>query len=78
MPKEYTFESFVTEPPGFLPRLRVRFHETEFAQSARWKSEQLDEIGYWCTDNGIGSRQSYDTFAFRNEKDLTLFLLKWG
>ena len=40
--------------------------------------EQLDQIGQWCYENHCGRRTSYDMFKFRNEKDMTAFLLKWG
>jgi hypothetical protein len=38
----------------------------------------LDQIGEWCYENRCGRRTSYDTFKFRNEKEITAFLLKWG
>jgi hypothetical protein len=38
----------------------------------------LDQVGQWCYENHCGRRTSYDTFKFRNEKDMTAFLLKWG
>jgi hypothetical protein len=38
----------------------------------------LDKIGQWCYEHKCGRRTSYDTFKFRNEKDMTAFLLKWG
>jgi len=38
----------------------------------------LDQIGQWCYENHCGRRTSYDMFKFRNEKDITAFLLKWG
>ena len=38
----------------------------------------LDKVGEWCYENRCGRRTSYDTFKFRNEKDMTAFLLKWG
>ena len=38
----------------------------------------LDQVGQWCYENHCGHRTSYDTFKFRNEKDMTAFLLKWG
>jgi hypothetical protein len=39
---------------------------------------QLEEMGQWCHEYNCGTRTSYDMFKFRNEKDITAFLLKWG
>ena len=38
----------------------------------------LDGIGQWCNENRCGKRISYDTFKFRNEKDMQAFLLRWS
>jgi len=34
-------------------------------------------IQEWCLENNCGRRMSYDTFRFRNQKQKTLFLLRW-
>jgi len=34
-------------------------------------------IQEWCLENNCGSRMSYDTFKFRNQKQKTMFLLRW-
>jgi hypothetical protein len=46
--------------------------------SPGYTQNALDKIGQWCYENHFGRRTSYDTFKFRNEKDMTAFLLKWG
>lgn len=38
----------------------------------------LEEIQAWCQDNNCGKRMSYDMFMFRNQKEKTMFLLKWS
>ena len=42
------------------------------------RSEHMDPIQDWCVQNKCGVRTSFDTFKFRNEKELSMFLLKWG
>ncbi|NDC04400.1 MAG: hypothetical protein EBZ81_15930 [Betaproteobacteria bacterium] len=34
-------------------------------------------IQEWCLENNCGRRMSYDTFRFRNQKQKTMFLLRW-
>lgn len=38
----------------------------------------LDPIQKWCEDHNCGVRTSFDTFRFKNQKEKTMFLLKWG
>lgn len=38
----------------------------------------VERIAEWCYNNRCGRRTSYDTFKFRNRKQITLFLLRWG
>lgn len=39
---------------------------------------QLREIHVWCTENQCGRRMSYDQFVFNNEKELSMFMLRWS
>lgn len=39
---------------------------------------QLEPIQEWCMLNRCGRRTSFETFRFRNEAELSMFLLKWG
>lgn len=36
------------------------------------------EIQQWCDENYCGRRVSFDTFQFRNKKEMTIFLLRWS
>lgn len=36
------------------------------------------EIQQWCDENNCGRRTSYDTFQFRNQQEITIFLLRWS
>jgi hypothetical protein len=40
--------------------------------------EQLDDIQKWCQEHNCGRRTSYDQFQFKNKKQITVFLLRWG
>ena len=37
----------------------------------------IDEMIKWCRDNHCGYRIAYDMFAFKSQKELSMFLLKW-
>jgi hypothetical protein len=38
----------------------------------------MDPVQDWCVANKCGVRTAFDTFRFRDEKELAFFLLKWG
>ena len=40
--------------------------------------EELKQVQAWCEENQCGIRMSYDQFVFNNEKELSMFLLKWA
>ena len=42
------------------------------------RSHDLDPIQLWCAQNSCGRRTSFDQFRFRNQEEVTMFLLKWG
>ena len=42
------------------------------------REHNLEPIQLWCMHNRCGRRTSFDTFKFRNEAELSMFLLKWG
>jgi hypothetical protein len=42
------------------------------------RESNLEPIQEWCMYNRCGRRTSFDTFKFRNEEEVTMFLLKWG
>jgi hypothetical protein len=42
------------------------------------RDTDMDPIQNWCVENKCGVRTSFDTFKFRNEDELTFFLLKWS
>lgn len=53
--------------------------ETEPYQWLAGVSEHdIDPVQQWCEDNNCGKRISFDTFRFRNKKEITMFLLRWS
>ena len=40
--------------------------------------EDMVSIQEWCVKNNCGIRTSFDTFQFKNKKQMTMFLLRWG
>lgn len=40
--------------------------------------KDIDPIQSWCEQNNCGRRLSFDTFQFKNKKQITMFLLRWG
>ena len=38
----------------------------------------MDPIQVWCEEHDCGVRTSFDTFRFRNQQEISMFLLRWG
>ena len=38
----------------------------------------IDDMVNWCEENQNGWRTSYNTFKFRNDEQLLIFLLTWS
>ena len=38
----------------------------------------MDPIQKWCQDSNCGKRISFDMFQFSNDKQITMFLLRWS
>lgn len=44
-----------------------------------WLDEaDMSEVQHWCTVHRCGRRISFDLFQFRNEAEITMFLLRWS
>jgi len=49
------------------------------AEWAKGLNEQdMDPIQAWCERNNCGTRTSFDTWKFRNDDEITMFLLRWS
>lgn len=42
------------------------------------KEADMDPIQKWCQDSNCGKRLSFDMFQFANDKQITMFLLRWS
>ncbi len=42
------------------------------------RDTHLEPVQEWCMHNKCGRRTSFEQFRFRNEQEVTMFLLKWG
>lgn len=40
--------------------------------------EDMDPIQEWCEKHNCGYRTSFDTFRFKNEKEISMFLMRWA
>ena len=41
------------------------------------REEDMDPIQQWSTENKCGVRISFDTWKFKNPREITMFLLRW-
>lgn len=41
-------------------------------------TDKLNSIQAWCESTKCGRRVSYDIFQFRNNKELSFFLIRWS
>jgi len=38
----------------------------------------MNPVAQWCQEHRCGQRTSFDTWRFRNDEEITLFLLRWS
>jgi hypothetical protein len=56
---------------GLTLRATSHFHEN-------FTDTYLNTIQDWCTETSCGTRTSFDTWQFKNQSEITAFLLTWG
>ena len=56
----------------------VKYDHTENTTMTGLREEHMDPIGHWCEENRCGKRLAFNMFAFKNEAEVTAFMLKWG
>jgi hypothetical protein len=39
---------------------------------------EMVKIQEWCESHNCGRRTGFDIFQFKNKKEMTMFLLRWG
>jgi hypothetical protein len=57
-------------------RLGLRAYQDD--QFLGLNHDDMNPISQWCLTNNCGRRMSFDTFQFRDEKEISMFLLKWS
>ena len=61
------------------PTLMARVHYDHGAVTPTGLGNfDLDPVQHWCDENKCGVRISFDEFKFRNQEEMSMFLLKWG
>jgi hypothetical protein len=86
MVNKYRLEVITDQLPsdGFLPRVRVIMDYSDehyintFADLNEDNKQVIPQMTEWCAENECGYRTSYDTFKFRNQEQLTMFILRWS
>lgn len=63
--------------PGYWIEAKYQYSPGA-AIAAGLRDTDMDPVQDWCVANKCGIRVSFDTFRFRNEQELTIFLLKWS
>lgn len=59
-------------------RLLVHSGDNETSFVTGLSERDIDPIQKWCQEHNCGIRTSFDTFKFKNKKEITMFLLRWG
>lgn len=67
-----------TEDPLILAARMDAYYIYEPSLENVLNEETLDPIQAWCEETNCGVRISFDMFKFKNEKQKTMFLLRWG
>lgn len=83
MDKRYRME--LLRPDKIFPRIRVIENYDDYSDNATFAiladefgKQILPQMAKWCEENECGYRTSYDTFKFRNQEQLTMFILRWS
>ena len=64
--------------PGKKLVLLAQYRQQEDFLHYGLRPDLFDRIGRWCSETGCGRRTAYNEFTFREEKQITLFLLRWS
>lgn len=58
--------------------LSARVRKTPEGWDLGISEQDIMPIVIWCQEHNCGRRTSFDTFQFKNNKQKTMFLLRWG
>ena len=59
-------------------RMRVYAHDSDKNFVTGLSELDIEPIQKWCEEHNCGQRTSFDMFKFKNKKQITMFLLRWG
>lgn len=46
-------------------------------ESDRFYEAEMRRLQLWCTQHRCGKRMAFDMFRFRDESELSMFMLRW-
>ncbi len=58
--------------------LSARVRKTPEGWDLGISEQDIMPIVEWCKEHNCGVRTSFDMIRFRNKKEITMFLLRWG
>jgi len=58
--------------------LAARVRKTPEGWDLGISEQDIMPIVLWCQEHNCGVRTSFDMIRFRNKKEMTMFLLRWG
>lgn len=58
--------------------LAARVRKTPEGWDLGISEQDIMPIVEWCKEHNCGVRTSFDMIKFRNKKEITMFLLRWG
>ena len=71
-------EPFKWERYDRRPGVWLRLNSEQWMILDAAADKRLDEIQEWCKIHNCGVRQSYDMWKFKDESEITMFLLMWS
>ena len=69
---------YETDKKYHIVRLEPRMLKFVAKEGFGLNENDMDPIQDWTKQSNCGVRTSFDTFKFRNEKQITMFLLRWS
>jgi len=65
-----------------LPGLKLQAYVDDIRPENRpgrgLREEDMDPVQAWCEECGCGVRMSFNVWLFKNEKQITMFLIRWS
>ena len=59
----------------------MSFHIEDRGNGIKWvqiDSPVMRDIAQWCRDTGCGKQVTYKQICFKNDEEITMFLMRWG